>query len=53
MQNADYLVGRPDCDPHAGASGGVASAHQTVAPQFIPISQLVLMTIKAEKESEV
>ena len=34
----------------AGASGGVASSCRTVPPQFIPISQLVLMTVKTVKE---
>ncbi len=34
----------------AGASGGAATAHQPIAPQFIPVSQLVLMTMKVVQE---
>ena len=33
-----------------GASGGAATAHWPIAPQFIPISQLVLMTMKVVHE---
>lgn len=36
----------------AGASGGVASTYRTIAPQFVPIPQLILMTMKAAKELE-
>ena len=34
----------------AGASGGVAAAARVIAPQFIPISQLVLLTVKVQGE---
>ena len=33
-----------------GASGGAATAHRPIAPQFIPVSQLVLMTMKVVQE---
>lgn len=38
------------CYVTAGASGGAAAAHLPIAPQFIPVSQLVLMTIKVVQE---
>lgn len=31
---------------HSGASGGVASEKRTIAPQFVPVTQLVLLTKK-------
>ena len=34
----------------AGASGGAAASQRTIAPQFVPISQLVLMTVKVVQE---
>lgn len=34
----------------SGASGGAATAHRPIAPQFIPVSQLVLMTVKVVQE---
>ncbi|GMH38610.1 hypothetical protein BSKO_06494 [Bryopsis sp. KO-2023] len=33
-----------------GASGGVASEERTISPQFVPVSQLVLLTSKVYKE---
>ena len=41
------LEAAPRC---AGASGGAASAARVIAPQFIPISQLVLLTVKVQRE---
>lgn len=34
----------------AGASGGAAAVRTTIAPSFIPISQLVLLTLKVRSE---
>lgn len=34
----------------SGVSGGAATAHRPIAPQFIPVSQLVLMTMKVVQE---
>lgn len=35
----------------AGASGGAAAERRVVAPQWIPVTQLVLLTMKVRTES--
>ncbi len=36
----------------AGASGGAAAERRVIAPQFVPVSQIVLLTVKVLRERE-
>ncbi len=38
------------CVAGVGASGGAAAEKRIIAPQFIPISQLVLIAMKCRRE---
>ena len=33
-----------------GASGGVAAERRVIAPQFVPVSQVVLVALKCSRE---